>query len=445
MTETAIVWLIGIVLLAIAMVPSVRRRVGLARHAVQAKEKAEVYGLGEPVSLHPVIDPSRCAGCGACVRACPEGDVLALVGGQAVAVQPARCVGHGMCERSCPTDAITLVFGTSRRGVELPRIKEDYETNVPGLYIVGELGGMGLVRNAFEQGRQCLESIAKKAKGEGPPADGRPDLLIIGAGPGGLAAAASAKRLGLRALVLEKEAEAGGAVRTYPRRKIVLTRPFDIPGYGKFKLGQVEKEEMMATWRDLVEKLGIEVVGDSLVTSLQPEEGGFVVRTAAGAEHRARRVVLAIGRRGVPRKLGVPGEGGPNVYYGLLEPQHFAGRRALVVGGGDSAVEAAMMLSDQPGTEVRLSYRKETLARVKAANQERFEAAVDEGRVEPLWNTNPIEIRADSVVVRDGAGAEAEVPADDVFIFIGGELPTAFLEACGVALDTHFGEPRRAA
>jgi thioredoxin reductase (NADPH) len=445
MTDVAIIWLIGIILLAIAMVPSVRRRVRLARHAVQAREKAEVYGLGEPVSLHPVIDPSKCAGCGACVRACPEGDVLALVGGQAVAVQPARCVGHGMCERSCPTDAITLVFGTAKRGIELPRIKEDYETNVPGLYIVGELGGMGLVRNAFEQGRQCLESLAKKAKAEGPPPDGRADVLVIGAGPGGLSAAASAKRLGLRAVVLEKEAEAGGAVRTYPRRKIVLTRPFDIPGYGKFKLGQVEKEEMMETWRDLVEKLGIEVVGDSLVTSLQPEEGGFVARTAAGAEHRGRRVVLAIGRRGVPRKLGVPGEGGPNVYYGLLEPQHFAGRRALVVGGGDSAVEAAMMLSDQPGTKVRLSYRKDALARVKAANQERFEAAVEDGRVEPLWNTNPIEIRPEGVVVRDTGGTEQEVPTDDVFIFIGGELPTAFLEACGVALDTHFGEPRRAA
>jgi len=445
LTDTSLIWLIGLALLAVAAIPAVRRRVGLARHAVQAREKAEVYGLGEPVSLHPVIDPSRCAGCGACVRACPEGDVLALVGGQAVAVQPARCVGHGMCERSCPTEAITLVFGTSKRGVELPRVKEDYETNVSGLYIVGELGGMGLVRNAFEQGRQCLESIARQAKHEAPAPDGRPDVLIIGAGPGGLSAAASAKRLGLRAVILEKETEAGGAVRTYPRRKIVLTRPFDIPGYGKFKLGQVEKEEMMATWRDLVEKLGLEVLGEQLVTNLQPDDHGFVVRTAAGAEHRGRRVVLAIGRRGIPRKLGVPGEGGPNVYYGLLEPQHFAGRRALVVGGGDSAVEAAMMLADQPGTSVRLSYRKDRLARVKAANQERFEAAVDAGRVVPLWSTNPIEIRPDGVVVRHDEGAETEVPADDVFIFIGGELPTAFLEACGVALDTHFGEPRRAA
>jgi thioredoxin reductase (NADPH) len=445
MTETALIWLIGLVLLALALIPSIRRRTGLIRRGVEAKEKAEVYGLGEPVSLHPVIDPAKCAGCGACVRACPEGDVLALVGGQAVAVQPARCVGHGLCERSCPTDAITLVFGTARRGVELPRIQADYETNVPGLYIVGELGGMGLVRNAFEQGRQCLESLAKKAKGEGPPRDGRLDVLIVGGGPAGLSAAANAKRHGLRAVVLEKEESAGGAVRSYPRKKLVLTRPFEIPGYGKLAFTEVAKEELMATWEDLVARVGIEVRGNSLVTAIQPEPGGFAVKTADGAEHRARRVVLAIGRRGVPRKLGVPGESGPNVYYSLLEPQHFAGRRALVVGGGDSAVEAAMMLADQPGTTVRLSYRKDALARVKAANQQRFEAAVAAGKVEPHWNTNPVEVRPDAVVLRDTEGTETTVPTDEVFVFIGGELPTAFLQSVGVALDTHFGTPRQAA
>ena len=445
MSDTLLIWLIGLAVLALALVPSVRRRLRLAKRAVRAQEQAETYGLGEPVSLHPVIDLSKCAGCGACVRACPEGDVLALVGEQAVVVQPARCVGHGLCERSCPTEAISLVFGTARRGVELPRIKGDYETNVPGLYIVGELGGMGLVRNAFEQGRQGVEGLARKAQAEGPPADGRLDLLIVGGGPAGLSAGANAKRLGLRALVLEKEAEAGGAVRSYPRRKLVLTRPFEIPGYGKLSFKEVEKEALMATWKDLVDRVGIEVRGHSLVTGIQPEEGGFVVRTADGVEHRSRRVVLAIGRRGVPRKLGVKGEDTGNVYYGLLEPQHFAGRRALVVGGGDSAVEAAMMLADQPGTTVRLSYRKHALARVKEANLQRFEAAVAAGRVEPHWGTNPAEILPDAVVLRDEAGAETTVPTDDVFVFIGGELPTAFLQSIGVALDTHFGTPRQAA
>lgn len=444
MPDLAIIWLLGLVLASGAVVPFVVRRQRRERVAREAAAKAERAGLHQPASLHPVIDPLRCLGCGACTSVCPEGDVLALVGGQAEVIAPARCVGHGRCERACPTDAITLVFGTATRGVELPRVRGDYMTNVDNLYIVGELGGMGLVRNAVEQGRQCAEGIVKASRSEAPPPEDAFDAVVVGAGPAGMSAAATLEASGVRYAVLEREQDLGGTVRHYPRRKVVMTQPFTIPGYGTIDATEIPKEALMDLWHDVSEAsgVGLKIRIGHRVTAISRDDGDLLkVESDGGAPVWARRVVLAIGRRGTPRKLSVPGETSGQVYYGLQEPEAFAGRRCLVVGGGDSAVEAAVALADEPGTTVHLSYRKARITRAKAANVSRLADAVARGRIVPLWTSEVTAIEPGRVRLTSASG-EIDVEADDVFVFIGGELPTPFLEACGIQLDTHFGVPR---
>ena len=382
MPDALLVPLIGAALVAVVLLPFLFRHRRREAKSLEAEAEALRYGLHEPVTLHPVIDPAGCILTGSCVDVCPEGDVFGLIDGRVKVIGPARCIGHGLCERSCPMDAIQLVFGTEKRGIDIPRIRENFETNVPGLYIVGELGGMGLIGNAFEQGRQCIEGIQKEMRGETRgPDDPELDLLIVGCGPAGLSASLTAREAGLRFLTVERE-DVGGTVRHYPRKKLVLTRPVKVPGYGKLNFREVSKEQLIDTWEEIVSKAGLEVATGETVTAVRSRNGGAGGGVAAGTgsgagagtgfvvttserEIETRRIVLAIGRRGIPRKLGVPGEELPKVAYSLREPESFQGDRIVIVGGGDSAVEAALALTEQPGNEVRISYRGEGFRRVK--------------------------------------------------------------------------------
>jgi thioredoxin reductase/NAD-dependent dihydropyrimidine dehydrogenase PreA subunit len=427
---------IATLLVALTVVPALLRARGRERATGRARLEALRYGLHEPASLHPVVDAERCIGIGNCVKACPE-SVLGFEAGQAVAVAPARCIGHGLCERVCPVQAIRLVFGTETRGVDLPRVRENFETNVPGLFIVGELGGMGLVANAFEQGRQCVDWIARQERAS----TGMLDLIIVGCGPAGLSAALAARQRGLDALLLEKEPDLGGTVRHYPRKKLVMTRPVKVPGRGKLPLREIRKEELIDLWSELVREARLEPRMGETVRSVDRLGPLHFRVTGDGGIYEARRVILAIGRRGVPRKLGVPGEASPHVAYALREAEAYTSDRILVVGGGDSAVEAALALAEQPGNEVRISYRRETFSRIKPVNHERIRSALAAGRIEALWRTSPREIRTSEVVLAGEETGALAVPADQVFVFIGGELPTPFLRQCGVEVETKFGEP----
>ncbi|MDH5589908.1 MAG: NAD(P)-binding domain-containing protein [Gemmatimonadota bacterium] len=441
-TDQLIIWGTGLLLTLVVVLPVFLRQRKVERETDEAEIEALRYGLHEPVSLHPVVDPDRCIGIGNCVEMCPEG-VLGIRHGQGIAVRPARCIGHGLCERVCPMEAIKLVFGTESRGVDLPRVKEDFETNVPGLYIVGELGGMGLVANAFEQGRQCVEGIVK-AKNRGIGADGPSgllDVIVVGCGPAGLSASLAARHAGLTCLTLERE-DVGGTVRHYPRKKLVMTRPVTVPGYGRLPVRDILKEDLIDLWEEVTRSTGLEVRTGSTVSGIRRLGPHHFQVTSTGGTFEARRVILAIGRRGVPRKLGVPGEHAPHVAYSLREPEAYSGDRILVVGGGDSAVEAALALADDSTNEVRISYRKSTFGRIKPKNHERIGDAIASGRVEPLWETTPAEIHPEYVSLTGTTrGDLVTVPSSQVFVFIGGELPTPFLRSCGIEIETKFGTP----
>ncbi len=435
--DTILIVAVALVLFAIFVVPYYRKQRRLEDVALEAEKEAVKYGLKEPASLHPVVDPGSCIGTGNCVDICPEKNVLGMVAGQARPISPARCIGHGLCERSCPVDAVQLVFGTKKRGVDIPRIRENFESNVPGIYIVGELGGMGLIRNAFEQGRQCIELISSESRLSIP---GILDVLIVGCGPAGLSASLCSKHHGLNFKVVEKD-DVGGTVRTYPRKKLVMTQPLKIPGYGKLNFREILKEDLVGLWSEMIEKTELQIQTFETVESVEKsEEGIFSVKTTH-ATYQTQRVILAIGRRGVPRKLGVTGEDSAQVSYALREPEEFQGDRVFVVGGGDSAIEAALALSDQPETSVTVSYRKDQFSRIKPGNLTRIESAVSDGKVDILWSTNLTSIGDGRVTYKLSDGTETTLENDYVFIFAGGVLPTAFLHSCGIQIDTKFGDP----
>jgi len=431
-------WLVSgiaaaLVALGAAWFVRARRRTGVFE-SIEIDELPADLKKRLPVSLHPVIDPNKCMGSGACVASCPEGKILALHDGYAHLVNPEACIGHGACARECPVGAISLVFGTVERGVEIPHVTPSFETNVKGVYIAGELGGMGLIRNAVAQGVQAMEHIARRARSKNPEVL---DVIIVGAGPAGLAAGLFAHERGLRYAVIDQEANIGGTIAHYPRNKIILTGTFELPGWGRIKQRELSKEELITIWKEAVERVGLVVRFGERYEDISRNGDEIVVRTSRGVL-RAQHVLLAIGRRGTPRKLEAPGEELSKVAYSLSEADAWAGGKLLVVGGGDSALEAAMTLAEVPGTEVTLSYRGDTFFRAKPKNQKRFAEAVEAGRVRALVSSEVVSIAAGEVVLRQG-DAEIRVQNDQVFVLIGGILPTGLLSQAGITMERKFG------
>jgi thioredoxin reductase (NADPH) len=412
-----------------------RRRAAREGRSRRAFVSSRETGLVEPVSLHPVVNPNRCMGCGACVDACPEGSVLGVVGGQAELVNPTHCIGHGRCAEACPTDAIALAIGSHRRGVEIPVLGADFQTSVRGIYVAGELGGMGLIRNAIEQGRRAVEAV-RKLPFEG--GEDRLDLVIVGAGPAGFSASLAAKQHGLAFATFEQDSF-GGSIAHNPRGKIFVTEPVEMPIVGEVRSRQMTKEQLLEFWEGARRRSGVTIREREKVETVNPIDGGFEVRTTGGS-YPTRAVLLAVGRRGTPRRLEVPGEELPKVVYRLSDPEQYRGQRVLVVGGGDSALEAAIRLAGERRTCVCLAYRGSALSRPRPANRARLEELAKQGRIEVELGSVVREIGPGSVLLEGASGAR-ELGNDAVVVCAGGVLPTGFLRTIGVRVETRYGTP----
>jgi thioredoxin reductase len=407
--------------------------------SAQTVVEDEVPGAAgaDVVSLHAVVRADLCVGCGACVPVCPEPGAIKMVGKLAT-VQTSLCKGHGKCVEACPVGGIVLATGASVHRVVVPLVDTDFESNVPGVYVVGELGGRGLIKNAINEAKVAVEHIAselppRKENAPAPAAgtDDVFDVVVVGSGPAGISAGLESLRRHLHYVVLEQGTLAD-TIRKYPRAKFLLAEPVTVPLYGDLWVSDASKETLLQVWESIIARTGLDVRTGHRVTNVSRANSLIHVETSERV-FRARRVVLAMGRRGNPRRLGVPGEELGKVIYDVADMESFAGQRMLVVGGGDSALESAIGLARQPGTTVTLSYRGENFSRAKDRNRTHLEEAVHCGALRVMLNSEVREI-GDGDVVVETMGQHEIIPNDIVVVRIGGEPPYTFLEKIGIRI-----------
>jgi thioredoxin reductase (NADPH) len=429
--DTLVAFVVAVLVIGFFMRNYLKGQQKREEQARAAAEKGKLYSDG-PKSQHPQIDANYCIGCAACTMVCPEGDVLAMLGGKAVIVNGYKCIGHSLCAEVCPVGAITMVMASPSLSADMPFLTPEYETTIKNLFIAGELGGLALIKNAINQGRGCVDILANRmaAVGGPKPASDIYDVLIVGAGPAGISASLRAIERKLNYVTLD-EGEMGGTVAKYPRQKLVLTSPVEFPMYGKFKKTELSKEELLGFWSQVLQRVDFRFKQGEKVEHIEKGPDGIFTITTAKGGHRARGVILAIGKAGSPRKLGAKGEELPKVMYRLIEADHYVNKKILVVGGGDSAVEAAMGLAHQVGNTVTLSYRQSAFSRIKERNAQRLQEFLRKGKLKVIFNSRPLEITTDTVVL-DVNGSSQKIPNDYVWVFAGGEPPTAFLKKIGV-------------
>ncbi|MBX7150971.1 NAD(P)-binding domain-containing protein [bacterium] len=432
MNESLLTLSLSLLLFALVFIPYLWFTQKKRKTFEAKKQEAIALGHDKPVAQHPLIDQSRCIGCAACVIACPE-HALGMIDGMAELVYPGKCVGHGVCAEACPVSGIRIVLDPAKSTAELPLLDEFFQSNVPNVYLIGELGGMALLRNAIYQGKSVIEHISEKIKSSPRQTNNpsRHDVIIIGAGPAGLSAALMAQKNGLNYLLLEKEETPGGAILSYPRQKLVMTMPVEIPQYGVLKKRELSKEDLLTLWSDIIQKTSLKVTCNERLEDVIHHEGALTVVTSGGNRYDAEHVVLALGRRGTPRKLNVPGEQSSKVAYQLLEAVRYKHMHCMVVGAGDSGIEAAIALSKQHGTTVTLINRGTDFQRAKSKNQDRVREAETQNLIKIYYQSSVSDIRDHSITIQSPEGS-LEITNDFIFIFAGGEMPTPFLKKIGI-------------
>jgi len=420
------IWGVGLIIILSFLIPYIRSMKKKEAETKKRLEETRAKRQDKALLQHPIINRSLCIGCGICVDSCPEGVVLGLIEGKATIIHGSHCVGHAKCAENCPVGAIEVGLGDISQREDIPQLSEYFESNISGLYIIGELSGLALIKNAIRHGVTAIDHIHEFKSAN---SNAEFDVVIIGAGPAGLSAALRAKELGLNYLVLDQD-KPGGTILQYPRRKLVLVQPVDLPLYGSLKKGEYEKEDLLDIWEKLIDEYKIRLLTGYKLMGITGEKGNFTVKTSSDPVS-ASNVILALGRRGTPRKLGIPGEDMSKVMYKLLDAETYKNKKLMVVGGGDSAIEAAIGLAHQEGNEVTISYRKENFFRLKARNESQIEKAISEKLLNVVFSSNPIKIEADSIALKT-PDSELAIENNYVFIFAGGELPFPLLNSIGI-------------
>jgi putative YpdA family bacillithiol system oxidoreductase len=426
--ESIIIWMAAVVLISLIFLPYLIKFRKSQKVGLSQKQEAKSLGADKPVAQYPQIDYYKCIGCGACIDACPEGNVLGLVSGKATIINGLKCVGHGKCAEACPVVGIQVGLGDIKSRPDIPVLTGDNETNISNIYIAGELAGLALIKNALSQGNKVVDKIAQNL--DRSTSKGGYDILIVGAGPAGLSAALTAVKNELSYLVIDQQA-AGGTILQYPRKKLVMTNPVEIPLYGWLKKTEYEKEELLDIWSQVQQKYKLNLAIGEKLENILKENGIFTVITNKNS-YESKNVILALGRRGIPRKLGVPGEDKSKVFYKLMDAESYQNENLLVVGGGDSAVEAAFALAKQENNTVTLSYRKHKFFRIKTKNEEKVNELINTKKIKTLFNSNIKEIKNDTVKIQT-ENDTVEIPNNYVFIFAGGEPPFNLLKKIGIA------------
>jgi thioredoxin reductase/Pyruvate/2-oxoacid:ferredoxin oxidoreductase delta subunit len=435
----------GFLVMALIAIVSVGGKKKKHKKAIKTLDKNTKAKLNEPATLHPIIDDALCGGCGACVKACPEGEIIQLIHHKAVLVYPSKCVGHGLCEQVCPYGAIDLVFGTKTRGMEIPRISPDYETNLSGLYIAGELGGMGLVKNAVKQGKLAAYHAIDKLNDCKEKTD--VDLFVVGAGPSGFSAGLACMEKKVTYKVIDQNSF-GGTIFNFPRQKIVTSHPleFAIVGPQKFKGNVVFKEEILAHFNKIKKETNFEVSErENFISLSKSDKNVFNIKTTKG-DYTAKKVLLCMGVRGSPRRLGLPNEDLPKVTYNLVDPEEYQNSSVAIVGGGNAGLECAQYLSKPHlKNKVHLVVRggpTEAFSKSNEANQKLVFEQEKQGLVTIHYDSSIKSIEVDHVILNKGKGEE-RVDNNFIFIFAGAEVPFKFLMSLGIEINKSHGEKRK--